>query len=252
MDELQVINEQELLGRYFKVYGDIDNLLFLSKDVAGWIEHSDNSKMLETIDAEEKLKRTIFVSGQNRQMWFLTEDGLYEVLMQSRKPIAKRFKKEIKKILKDIRKYGMYATDALVDNPDLLIQVATKYKEEKTLRLVAEQRVNELQPKADYYDNILKNDSLTTISVVAKNYGMSANKLNSLLHDLAVQYRQGKTWLLYSKYQDKGYTHTEMIDVKNGGKLVPSTKWTQKGHLFIYQLLKTNGYYPVIEQQDIA
>lgn len=252
MSDLQIINEQELLGQDFKIYGDFENPLFLAKDVAEWIDHKNVTDMMNIVDGDEKLTSTMSNSGQKRKMWFLTEYGLYEVLMQSRKPIAKRFKKEIKKILKDIRKYGMYATDALVENPDLLIQVATKYKEEKTLRLVAEQRVNELQPKADYYDNILKNDSLTTISVVAKNYGMSANILNSLLHDLGVQYRQGKTWLLYSKYQDKGYTHTEMIDVKNGGKLVPSTKWTQKGHLFIYQLLKTNGYYPVIEQQDIT
>lgn len=154
--ELQVINEQELLGQDFKVYGDLENPLFLAKDVATWIEHTDTSKMIKSVDGDEKVKNNVPTLGGNQSSWFLTEDGLYEVLMQSRKPIAKQFKKAVKQILKDIRKHGMYAKDELLDNPDLLIEVATKYKEERTLRLVAEQRINELQPKADYYDTMLK------------------------------------------------------------------------------------------------
>ena len=252
MTNLQVIEAREVLNNRFKIYGDIDNPLFLAKDVAEWIEHSKVTMMLETIDDDEKLKSTILTSGQNRQMWFLTEDGLYEVLMQSRKPIAKKFKKEVKKILKEIRKNGMYATDELLDNPDLLIEVATKLKEERTLRLVAEQRVNELQPKADYYDSILKNKSLVTITVIAKNYGMSGQAMNELLHKLGIQYKQSRTWLLYSKYQDKGYTHTELLPVQGSDNLKPSTKWTQKGHLFIYNLLKENDVLPIIEQQQLA
>lgn len=110
MNNLKVIDTQKVLEKNFKVYGDFENPLFLAKDVAEWIEYSktgkgsyDVSKMLNTIDEDEKLVRTLFVSGQKREMWFLTEDGLYEVLMQSRKPIAKKFKKEVKKILKDLR-----------------------------------------------------------------------------------------------------------------------------------------------------
>lgn len=155
-------------------------------------------------------------------------------------------------VLPAIRKHGIYATDELLNNPDLLIGVATKLKEERALRLVAEQRVNELQPKAEYYDNILKNKSLMTISIIAKNYGMSATKMNNLLHDLGVQYRQGNAWLLYRKHQDKGYTHTEMIPVQGSENLKPSTKWTQQGHIFIYQLLKDNGILPLIEQKQLA
>ena len=106
--ELQVIYKQEVLGRDFKIYGTEENPLFLAKDVANWIEHSRASEMLKGIDEDEKLMQTIFASGQNREMWFLTEDGLYEVLMQSRKPIAKQFKKQVKAILKQIRKTGGY------------------------------------------------------------------------------------------------------------------------------------------------
>ena len=95
MSNMVVIKETEVLGRMFKVYGTVQEPLFLAKDVAEVIEHTDVSRMLNLVDEDEKLTRTMYVSGQNRNMWFLTENGLYEVLMQSRKPIAKQFKKEI-------------------------------------------------------------------------------------------------------------------------------------------------------------
>ena len=100
---MELVCKQEVLGKEFKMYGTIEEPLFLAKDVAEWIEHTDLSRMVNLVDEEEKLKRTLYVSGQNREMWFLTEDGLYEVLMQSRKPIAKQFKKKVKEILKSLR-----------------------------------------------------------------------------------------------------------------------------------------------------
>lgn len=184
---------------------------------------------------------------------FISEPMVYKLVFKANNEVAEKFQDWLAiEVLPQIRRHGMYATDELLDNPDLLIEVATKLKEERTLRLVAEQRVNELQPKADYYDSILKNKSLMTISIIAKNYGMSATKMNNLLHELGVQYRQGKAWLLYRKHQDKGYTHTEMIPVKGSDTLKPSTKWTQKGHIFIYQLLKNDGILPLIEQKTTA
>ena len=250
---LQVIDQREVLSKDFKIYGDLDNPLFLAKDVAEWIEYdvSNVSKMVKKVDEDEK----VVTRTNNTSATFLTEDGLYEVLMQSRKPIAKKFKKEVKQILKDIRKHGMYAKEELLDNPDLLLDVVSKLKEERTGRLVAEQRVNELQPKADYYDSILNNQGLVTISKISKNYGMSAVKFNQLLHDLGVQFNQSGTWLLYSKHQAKGYTHIEPFDYpdKNGVMQVKTRmKWTQKGHIFIYELLKKNGILPMIEINDIA
>lgn len=106
MGELNVVYEQTVLGNEFKIYGTKEQPLFLAKDVASWIEHSRASEMLKSIDEDEKLMQTILASGQNREMWFITEDGLYEVLMQSRKPIAKQFKKQVKEILKQIRLTG--------------------------------------------------------------------------------------------------------------------------------------------------
>lgn len=103
MYEIQVLDKREILGFEVNTFGDIENPLFLAKDVARWIDHTDLSRMVGLVDEDEKLKRTLYVSGQRREMWFLTEDGLYEVLMQSRKPIAKEFKKKVKKLLKDLR-----------------------------------------------------------------------------------------------------------------------------------------------------
>ena len=108
MGNLKVIDQRNILGKDFKMYGDFENPLFLAKDVATWIDHNKPSEMISLIDDEEKLKALVSHSGQKREMWFLTEDGLYEVLMQSRKDIAKVFKKEVKKILKQVRKTGGY------------------------------------------------------------------------------------------------------------------------------------------------
>lgn len=107
MKELKVIREQEVLGKEFRVYGDGDNdFLVLARDVADWIEYSNITMMLQSIDDDEKVVNNAYTLGGSQEQWFLTEDGLYEVLMQSRKPIAKEFKKQVKAILKEIRKTG--------------------------------------------------------------------------------------------------------------------------------------------------
>lgn len=108
MNQLAVIHQQRFLNKDFLVYGTLEKPLFLAKDVAEWIEHRHITTMLSNVDDDEKLSEVIVHSGQRREMWFLTEDGLYEVLMQSRKPIAKQFKKQVKTILKEIRASGAY------------------------------------------------------------------------------------------------------------------------------------------------
>lgn len=109
-NEVELVCRTTFMGREINIYGSVENPLFLASEVSEWIEHSDASKMLLGIDEEEKLKRTLFVSGQRRECNLLTEDGLYEVFMQSRKPIAKQFKKGIKQILKDIRRQGYFVS----------------------------------------------------------------------------------------------------------------------------------------------
>lgn len=120
---IQLIEQKEVLGRDFRIYGDYENLLFMAKDVAEWIENTNVSQMISIVDKEEKALYTLYrVDGSSNKAWFLTEDGLYEVLMQSRKPIAKEFKRQVKIILKDIRRHGLYAADELLNNPDFLLK----------------------------------------------------------------------------------------------------------------------------------
>lgn len=140
MNEIKVINKSMLLGKEIDVYGSVDEPLFLAKDVAEWIEHTQPSKMVETVDEDEKLMGTIFLSGQNREVWMLTEDGLYEVLMQSRKPIAKQFKKGIKEILKTIRKTGSYSVSKPLSQLEVL-QVAVNQMVEQEKRLSGVERL---------------------------------------------------------------------------------------------------------------
>jgi phage antirepressor YoqD-like protein len=117
---------------------------------------------------------------------------------------------------------------------------------------IKNQLIGELKPKADYTDRILQNPGLVNINQIAKDYGMSARSMNKLLEERKIQYKQGKQWLLYKKYQNKGYTSSETIDItRSDGSpdVVMRTKWTQKGRLFIYELLKADGIRPVIETQ---
>ena len=140
MNEIKVINKSMLLEKEIDVYGSIDEPLFLAKDVAEWIEHTQPSKMVETVDEDEKLMGTIFLSGQNREVWMLTEDGLYEVLMQSRKPIAKQFKKGVKEFLKTIRKTGSYSVSKPLSQLEVL-QMAVNQMVEQEKRLSGVERL---------------------------------------------------------------------------------------------------------------
>lgn len=129
-----------------------------------------------------------------------------------------------------------------------LLQTNEKLELENKMK---DQQLNELKPKADYYDQILQSKSLVLISQIAKDYGYGAPTMNKKLHELGVQYKQGGQWLLYSKYQNKGYTHSRTINItRSDGRsdVRMQTEWTQKGRLFLYELLKKNGILPIIEQ----
>lgn len=118
---------------------------------------------------------------------------------------------------------------------------------------VKNQIIGELKPKADYYDEILKNPGLVTITQIAKDYGMSGKKMNDILHDLGIQYKQSGQWLLYDKYSKNGYTHSETVDiVRSDGRrdVKMNTKWKQKGRIFLYNMLKEKGIVPMIEQEN--
>lgn len=191
---------------------------------------------------------------------FISEPQFYKLAIKANNQVAEEFQDWVtSEVLPAIRKHGAYMTPAKIEevltDPDTIIQLATQLKQEREGRLIAEQRVNELTPKADYCDKVLADKSLVTITQIAKDYGMSGRALNAILHDLGVIYKQGKTWLLYAKYQKTGWTHSEtiMVDKKDGTqKAVLNTKWTQKGRLGLYELLKTRGILPLIEQEAVS
>ena len=114
---------------------------------------------------------------------------------------------------------------------------------------VQNQQTAEMQPKASYYDLILQNKNTVPITQIAKDYGMSGRKFNELLHELGVQYKFRKTWLLYQHYAECGYTQSRTYAIDES-RSVMHTYWTQKGRLFLYDLLKSEGILPVIEQEN--
>lgn len=232
---------------------------FVGKDVALVLGYTNPQKALrDHVDDEDSRGERIVTSSGVQVTKVINESGLYSLILSSKLPGAKKFKRWVtSEVLPAIRKHGMFATaktiDQMLADPDSMIRVLTELKKEREGRLIAEQRVNELTPKASYYDLVLKNKSLVTITQIAKDYGMSGREMNSKLHDLKVQYKQGSTWLLYSEYQKTGWTQSETVIVlrKDGTqKAVLQTKWTQKGRLGLYELLKSNGLLPLIEREE--
>lgn len=263
MNEIKIF-ENEQFGKVRTL--EIENeAYFVGKDVADILGYQNGSRDINLyVEEEDRLKYKISTSGQLREQILVNESGLYSLILASRKKEAKAFKRWVThEVLPSIRKHGAYMTDEVLKealtSPDFLIKLATELKEEREKRIALEidnnikaQQIGELKPKADYVDKILKSKSLMTITQIAKDYGMSGTKLNSILHDLRIQYKQSDQWLLYSKYHDKGYTHSETFDFENKNGINETkltTKWTNKGRLFLYNLLKDNGYLPLIEME---
>lgn len=254
--ELQVFNNTEFGSvRTTTVNGEI---MFVGKDVADILEYTNTAKAIrDHVDEEDKLTERIVLSGQNREVIFINESGLYSLILSSKMPNAKKFKHWVTaEVLPAIRKHGVYAIDEVLANPDILINALQELKKEreeklalKHLSLIQKQQISELQPKASYYDLILQNTNTVPITQIAKDYGMSGRGFNALLHELGVQYKFRKTWLLYQQYADCGYTQSRTHQIDEN-RSVMHTYWTQKGRIFIYELLKDEGILPLIEQED--
>lgn len=204
MNELQVFNNAEFGSVRITV---IDGEPFLvGKDVAEILGYRDTSDALKRhVDEEDKLTRCFTDSGQNREMYIINESGLYSLILRSQLPKARKFKRWVtSEVLPAIRRHGMYAIDEILENPDLAIAALTQLKEERERRkelelttAIQNQQIAELKPKASYYDLILQNRNTVPVTQIAKDYGMSGRRFNELLHDLGIQYKFRKTWLLY-------------------------------------------------------
>lgn len=264
MNDLSVFENAEF-GKV-RVIEENGKPLFCGSDVAKALGYNEPHKAVAR-HAKGGMKRPILTNGGKQEMLFISEGDVYRLITHSKLPSAERFEKWVfDEVLPSIRKHGAYVTEATMDNiindPDFGIRLLQELKtereqrtkfEQKTLLLEQENKVLEaeaevLRPKASYYDLILQSPDAMPITEIAKDYGMSACKLNRILSDLRVQYRIRDTWVLFGAYHDKGYTKLSTY-ITPSGAVRNHTCWTQKGREFLYTLLKANGILPMIEQK---
>ncbi|HGM3507705.1 TPA: phage antirepressor [Clostridioides difficile] len=256
MNNLQTIKEQELLGKEFRVYGTLEKPLFLAKDVAEWIEHSNVSTMLSNIEVEEKELIQIGTLNNAYSAWFLTEDGLYEVLMQSRKQIAKQFKKEVKKILKEIRKNGGYihTTEDMSDDEIMAraLQVAQKTIEKKNREIEEKDKVIQLQqPKVLFADSVASSDNSILVGELAKL--LRQNGIDTGQNRL-FDWLRNNGYLIKRKGEDYNTPTQKSVDLgvietKEGTRVHPdghtsitkTPKITGKGQIYFINKFKKNN-----------
>ena len=232
MKEITLISKSTFLGKEIDVYGNAETPLFLAKDVAAWIEHSDVSMMMRNVDDEEKVTSIVCTPEGNQNAWFLTEDGLYEVLMQSRKPQAKQYKKGVKEILKSIRRTGCYSvTNVIKDRVEAgMIWVEgckriLNLSDSSTLALM--QKVAEPLglPSPDY---VASKGVMHSASELLKRFGskMSALKINQQMVKLGFlkeETRQGTTKIhKFKVITEKGKSYGEnQVSPKNQSETQP-------------------------------
>lgn len=242
---LRVLHTAEIMGESFQIYGTAENPLFLAKDVAGWIEHSNQRMMLQSVDDDEKqcVNNPYASSGQQEQ-WFLTESGIYEVLMLSRKPIAKAFKKQVKQILHEIRTQGGYIHNTPEMSAEEImaraLQIANATIERNKQRISEQEKQLQLQaPAVEYCNDVLSASNLHTVNSVAVHLGVSAKRLNQFLVEQGWIYKQGDIYCPSCKIRDKGYCDYHVVPYinRNGDKMTREhLKWTESGRRAVVEL----------------
>lgn len=264
MDNLQIFKNSEF-GEIRTFTEPDDSVTFCATDVAIALGYTNPTKAIRDHCKEDgvTIRSVIDSLGRTQQAKFITKGNLIRLAASSQLPGAEKFESWIfDVVIPTILDHGVYATaetaEKLINDPDFLIQTFSALKEEREKRKTLEfenarqkQIIGELQPKVTYYDVVLNNRGLVTITQISKDYGMTGQEMNELLHSYGVQFKQSGQWLLYSKYHSEGYTHSQTIPIehKDGTPDVTmNTKWTQKGRLFIYGLLKEHGVLPVIER----
>lgn len=220
----------------------VDNeCLFDAENVAeclGFTQTKNDKTYVRWETVNKYIKK--YVSQEVGKGDYIPEPLVYKLIFKANNTLAEKFQDWLAiEVLPSIRKHGMYATDQLLNNPDLLIKLATELKKERQEKMILTQRIAEYEPKATYVDKILKSKNVVCTSQIASDYGMSAQKLNKFLKDNGVQKKIGGQWLLRSRYMNLGYTKSETIDVNGVSRI--NTKWTQKGRLFIHNLLIQKG-----------
>ena len=280
MNDLQIFKNEE--------FGEIQIIkinnepYFIGKEICTLFGDTNYRRSLSNIDKLDKTLIPIQTAGGKQSMIVINENGLYDLLFsmqpQKAKGVSqmtqaineridklKRFKRWVThEVLPSIRKTGGYIAgeekmteDELILKAMNVLNKKVEIMREENQRLEAEnekqnQLIGELKPKADYTDRILRSRGTVKVNVIANDYGFTATAFNKKIKELGIQYKEGKDWLLYKKYREKGYTHTKTFEFKHSDG-TPDTKtnmeWTQKGRLFLYEILKQHGILPMIEQE---
>ena len=273
-NDIQIFNNPQFGS--IRTAGTPEQPLFCLADVCK-ILGLQASRVKDRLEKGVISSNPLLTSGGIQQLNFVNEDGLYDVILDSRKPEAKAFRKWVtSEVLPTIRKHGAYMTNDAIERaltePDFLIQLAKSIKEERSKRLAVEavceeqrkqisqlgSQVDDLQSevsvmkdKVSYLDVILATKNSVLVTQIAQDYGESAILFNRRLNRMGIQYSRGKQWILYGPYKDCGYVTSEtyVIKHKDGHEDVHmNTKWTQKGRRFLYDILKREGILPVIER----
>lgn len=256
MNELKIFNNPE--------FGEIRTLdingepWMVGKDVAAALGYSNTADAVQKhVDDEDKLESQIAISGQNRKIILINESGLYSLVLSSKLPGAKKFRRWVtSEVLPSIRQTGGYNIPK--DYPSALRAFADA--EEKRLALEAEneiqrQQIADFQPIRQYVDEILSSTGTMVITQIAADYGMSARALNKILCEEGIQRKVNGQWILYKEHMGKGYTSSKTVQIthKDG---TPNTKintvWTQKGRLMIHEILKSRGIDAVMDRKTVA
>lgn len=253
MNELIKISSNEN-GEQIVSARELHKGLGLKKRFSVWWEQ--NSKMLIEHEDFEGVPEGTPVVGGNGNVQYLVD---YALTIDIAKHLAMQSQTEKGR---EYRTYFIQVEKAW-NSPDMVMKRALQIADKRVITLqnennqlqletsVQKQQIAELQPKASYYDWVLQTKGLLSISVIAKQYGKSAQWLNKLLHELGIQYKRCKVWLLYQKYAEQGYTKTNFAP-DDAERLHPHTYWTQKGMLFIYETLKKENILPLVEHEDVA
>lgn len=269
---ITIFNNQDF-GSVRTIVDETGEPWFVATDIAKILDFKDAYDACRCLDSEETAPYILRVSSgngveQNREVKIINESGLYHLILVSRKPEAKKFRKWVtSEVLPSIRKTSGYSlvkdpiqeilatsVDQLSASRAITRLLEIEARKQQALiesNMIKDQQIYELQPKASYCDTVLNCKDVVSVTVIAKDYGMSAQSLNKLLKDRGIQYKRGNIWFLHQKYAELGLTQTKTsvhMDKYNIEHTCVHTYWTQKGRLFLYDLLKKDGILPLIER----
>lgn len=256
MDEVKIIHKEIILGKEIDVWGTFEEPYFRASDVASWLGFKNISTSLKCLDPEELTKFNL--GSRQGEVWFLTEDGLYDFLMQSRKPAAKEFKKGVKAILKEIRKTGAYvaikeddteediiargliAAKAALERKEARVRELEAQTEQQTVVITHQQeQIQKDAPKVEYYDKTLAAINCVTPTQIGNDLGISAKTLNRKLSEIGIIYKQSGQWMFKGKYKDWNLGNSRTFNrILPDGRVIANTNlvWNQRGKRFILAL----------------